>query len=51
MEEEMESLHKNQTLELVELPEKERAIECKWVYKKKKKKQYMKKRERSLRLF
>jgi len=35
MKEEMESLHKNQTLKLVELPEKKRAIECKWVYKKK----------------
>jgi hypothetical protein len=46
MEEEMESLHKNQTLELVELPEKERAIECKWVYKKKKKAIYEKEGEK-----
>ena len=35
MVEEMESLHKNQTWELVELPEGKRAIGCKWVYKKK----------------
>ena len=35
MEEEMQSLHKNQTWELVELPKGKRDIECKWVYKKK----------------
>ena len=35
MEEEMQSLHKNQTWELVELPKGKRTIECKWVYKKK----------------
>jgi hypothetical protein len=34
MAEEMESLHKNQTWELVELPERKRAIGCKWVFKK-----------------
>ena len=33
--EEMESLHKNQTWELVELLIRKRAIGCKWVYKKK----------------
>jgi hypothetical protein len=33
MAEEMESLHKNQTWDLVELPE--RKIGCKWVFKKK----------------
>jgi hypothetical protein len=33
--EEMESLHKNQTLDLVELPERKRAIGCKWAFKKK----------------
>ena len=31
----MQSLHKNQTYELVELPKGKRAIGCKWVYKKK----------------
>jgi hypothetical protein len=31
----MESLHKNQTWDLVELPERKRAIWCKWVFKKK----------------
>ena len=31
----MESLHKNQTWELVDLPTGKRAIGCKWVYKKK----------------
>jgi hypothetical protein len=30
---EMESLHKNQTSDLVELPERKRAIGCKWVFK------------------
>ena len=35
MEEEMQSLHKNQMWEFVELPKGKRAIGCKWVYKKK----------------
>ena len=35
MVEEIQSLHKNQTWYLVELPEWKRAIGCKWVYKKK----------------
>ncbi|RVW71367.1 Retrovirus-related Pol polyprotein from transposon TNT 1-94 [Vitis vinifera] len=35
MVEEIQSLHKNQTWELVELPEEKRIIGCKWVYKKK----------------
>ena len=35
MEEEMQSLHKNQTWELMELPKGKRAIGCKWVYKRK----------------
>ena len=35
MEEEMQSLHKNLTWELVELPKGKRAIGCKLVYKKK----------------
>ena len=35
MVEEMKSLHKNQTWELVDLPIGKRAIGCKWVYKKK----------------
>ena len=34
--EEIQSLHKNQTWDLVELPKGKRAIGCKWVYKKKK---------------
>ena len=33
--EEIQSLHKNQTWDLVELPKGKRAIGCKWVYKKK----------------
>ena len=33
--EEIQSLHKNQTWDLVELLEGKRAIRCKWVYKKK----------------
>ena len=35
MNEEMESLEKNKTWELVKLPKDKRAIRCKWVYKKK----------------
>ena len=35
MVEEIQSLHKNQTWNLVELPKGKRAIGCKWVYKKK----------------
>jgi hypothetical protein len=35
MAEEIESLHKNQTWDLVELPERKRKIRCKWVFKKK----------------
>ena len=35
MQEEMESLHKNHTWELVELPKKKRAIGRKWIYRKK----------------
>ena len=35
IEEEMQSLYKNQTWELVELLKGERAIGCKWMYKKK----------------
>lgn len=35
MVEEMESLEKNQTLELVKLPTSKRVIGCKWVYKRK----------------
>ena len=35
MAEEMESLKKNQTWELVELPKGKKAIGCKWVYQKK----------------
>jgi hypothetical protein len=36
IEEEMESLYKNQTWELVELSKRKRVIWCKWVYKKNK---------------
>ena len=35
MAEEIESLHKNQTWDLVELSERKRKIRCKWVFKKK----------------
>ena len=35
MEEDMHSLHNNQTWELVERPVRTMAIRCKWVYKKK----------------
>jgi len=35
MEEEMSSLHNNDTWELTELPKGKRAIGCKWVYAKK----------------
>ena len=35
MEEEMNSLHENETWKLVELPKEKRAIGCKWVYAKK----------------
>jgi hypothetical protein len=35
MNEEIESLHKNQTWELVKLPKGAKAIGCKWVFKKK----------------
>lgn len=35
MSEEMQSLHKNQTWELVQLPKGKKAIGCKWVYTKK----------------
>ncbi|KAK4388608.1 Retrovirus-related Pol polyprotein from transposon TNT 1-94 [Sesamum angolense] len=35
MVEEMLSLHKNQTWELVQLPEGKKAIRCKWMYRKK----------------
>jgi len=35
MTEEMESLHKNQTWELTELPKGKRAIGCKWIFRKK----------------
>ena len=34
MAEEIESLHKNQTWDLVELPKRMRVIGCKWVFKK-----------------
>nr|GFB88021.1 retrotransposon protein, putative, Ty1-copia subclass [Tanacetum cinerariifolium] len=33
MEEEVESLHKNKTLELVKLPKEKRVIICKWLFK------------------
>ena len=35
MVEEIQSLYKNQTWDLVELPKGKKAIRCKWVYKKK----------------
>jgi hypothetical protein len=35
MAKEIESLHKNQTWDLVELPERKMKIGCKWVFKKK----------------
>ncbi|KAG8482499.1 hypothetical protein CXB51_024054 [Gossypium anomalum] len=35
MQEEMESLHKNRTWDLVKLPKVKKAIRCKWVFKKK----------------
>jgi hypothetical protein len=35
MDEEMKSLHKNQTWDLVQLPEGKKIIGCKWVYAKK----------------
>ena len=35
MNEEMESLQKNQTWDLVELPEHRRVVGCKWIFKKK----------------
>ena len=35
MQEEMESLHKNRTWDLVKLPKGKKAIRCKWVFKKK----------------
>jgi len=35
MEEEMSSLHKNDTRELTKLPKGKKAIGCKWVYAKK----------------
>ena len=35
MNEEMQSLHKNETWELVTLPQEKKAIGCKWVYAKK----------------
>ena len=34
MNEEMQSLHKNETWELVTLPKEKKAIGCKWVYAK-----------------
>ena len=35
MQEEMESLHKNGTWDMVRLPKGKKAIRCKWVFKKK----------------
>ncbi|KAG8500695.1 hypothetical protein CXB51_002843 [Gossypium anomalum] len=35
MQEEMESLHKNRTWDLVKLPKGKKAVHCKWVFKKK----------------
>ena len=35
MQEEVESLHKNDTWDLVKLPKGKRVITCKWIYKKK----------------
>ena len=35
MQEEMESLHKNVTWDMVRLPKWEKTIQCKWVFKKK----------------
>ena len=35
MQEEMESLHKNDTWELVKLPKEKKIIHCKWVFKRK----------------
>jgi len=33
--EEMESLHKNQTWELVKPPREQKIVSCKWIFKKK----------------
>ena len=35
MQEEMESLHKNGTWDMVRLPKGKKTIQCKWVFKKK----------------
>ena len=35
MQEEMESLHKNNTWDLIRLPKGKKAIHCKWVFKRK----------------
>ena len=35
IQEEMESLHKNGTWEMVRLPKGKKSIRCKWVFKKK----------------
>ena len=35
MQEEMESLHKNGTWDMVRLPKRKKVIRCKWVFKKK----------------
>jgi hypothetical protein len=40
MEQEMESLDRNQTWELVDLPKDSKAIGCKWVFRKKDSEQY-----------